>query len=229
MSPRAVARPRKATRAKKVSFELITPEDHHGERMYPMLRRLVEAYHEELRDARIALAWCTSWKADVDGRVTLGKCRKASDLDREIAEYDFIILLNQAFWVSSDVTFPQREALLDHELCHATVALDPKTLEPIVDERGRTVYRIRKHDVEEFRDIVLRHGVWKQDLEDFARQLVKHLPEKKQQVTAEANAMIQDCAECGGTTWLEINNRSVRCDCFSKAQAHIRRVESVGF
>jgi hypothetical protein len=121
-----------------------------GEPVYRLLRELVMAYHEHLKDARIALAWCTSWKPDVDGRVTLGKCKKASDLDRELATFDFIILLKKSFWQDLAVTPDQRRALLDHELCHAGVKLDERTGEPVYDERGRKVYRVVKHDVEEF-------------------------------------------------------------------------------
>jgi hypothetical protein len=42
-----------------------------------------------------------------------------------------------------------------------------------VDERGRTCYRVRKHDLEEFADIVTRHGCYKRDIEDFAQALAR--------------------------------------------------------
>jgi hypothetical protein len=78
-------RARKPKGMRKVSYELISPDSTVGEPVYRLLRELVGAHHEHLKDARIALAWCTSWRPDVDGRVTLGKCRRASDLDRELA------------------------------------------------------------------------------------------------------------------------------------------------
>jgi hypothetical protein len=121
---------------------------------------------------RIALAWATSWKPDVDGRLVLGKCKKASDLDRELAPFDFVILLNRDFWLNPRVTDRQRDALLDHELMHAAIAYDEHG-DPKIDARGRTVYRIRKHDIEEFRDVVARHGCYKADLEDFARAIAR--------------------------------------------------------
>jgi hypothetical protein len=138
--------------------------------MYAQLDELVTAHHEELAKARIALAWCTSWRPDVDGRVILGKCKKASDLDRELAAFDFVILLRKAFWQHEDVTDSQRLALLDHELCHAAVTHDARG-EPVEDERGRIVYRTRKHDLEEFAVIVERYGCYKRDLEQFAAAL----------------------------------------------------------
>jgi len=156
-------------KVKKVSYELVEQESPAGKRIYPLVARLVEAHHEHLANARIAIAWCTSWNPDVDGRVTLGKCKRASDLDRELMPLDFVILLARWFYESGDVTDAQREALLDHELCHAEVVMDRD--EPKLDERGRIVYRTRKHDIEEFAEIVLRHGTYKRDLEAFADAL----------------------------------------------------------
>lgn len=152
---------------KSVSYELIAPDGLVGEPMYQLLADLIVEHHEDLEQARIALAWCTSWQPDVDGRVTLGKCKKASDLDRELSQWDFIILLRKSFWTEERVTLAQRRALLDHELCHAAVKLDGNG-EPVIDERGRRVYRVRKHDLEEFTAVVERHGLWKRDLEMFA-------------------------------------------------------------
>lgn len=162
-------RSRKPRGPVKTSYMLLTRPDHPSE--YKALDDLVSAHHSELRDARIALAWCTSWRADVDGKITIGRCKRASQLDRELMAYDFVILLQKDFWTSVSVTREQRIALLDHELCHATVKLDPYNHEPIEDERGRKIYRLRKHDVEEFNEIPERHGLYKRDLELFAQAL----------------------------------------------------------
>lgn len=162
---------KKSRKPKKISYRLIERESESGKKWYPVLELLVSQHHEELRDAKIALAWNLSWKADVDGRVTLGKCKKASELDRELAVYDFVIILRRDFFESPSVTDHQRRALLDHELCHASVTLDGQGHDPVVDERGRIVYRTRKHDLEEFKEIVDRYGTWKKDLEVFAQAL----------------------------------------------------------
>jgi len=165
---RRSSKPRKP---KRVSYELLTPQAHPS--LYKALARLISAHHRELKNASIALAWSTAWRADVDGRLTLGQCKKASDLDRELVAYDFVILLSKEFWNDLSVTNAHRDALLDHELCHATVKLDPVTHEPQEDERGRLVYRLRRHDVEEFAEIAERHGTWKRDLERFAQALAR--------------------------------------------------------
>ena len=160
----------KKSKFKAVAYRLIDQKSEAGIALYLMLEDLVHEHHDELRDAKIALAWNTAWKPDVDGRVTLGKCKKASDLDRELAAYDFVIILRQEFMTNPRVTDHQRRALIDHELCHATVAYDDNG-EPKLDARMRKVYRIRKHDIEEFADIVERYGCYKRDLELFAAAL----------------------------------------------------------
>jgi hypothetical protein len=158
---------RRPGKPKPLTYELIERESEIGRGLYDVLDGLVEQHHEDLRDARIALAWCTSWKPDVDGRVTLGKCKRASDLDRELTPYDFVILLSRPFFEDPLVTPLQRRARIDHELCHAALKYDSRG-EPVEDGRGRKVYRIRKHDLEEFSAIASRYGCWKRDLEHFA-------------------------------------------------------------
>lgn len=167
-------RPKKLKRPKAVAYVLIPEKSDIGRPMYEQLFAIVDEYHQELSasNVRIALAWSLAWKPDVDGRLTLGKCKKASDLDRELAPYDFVILLNRDFWQNPRFTDLQRKALLDHELLHAAIAYDENG-EGKVDERGRTVYRIRKHDLEEFSEIASRYGCWKKDIEDFARALAR--------------------------------------------------------
>jgi hypothetical protein len=155
-----MARPRKP---KAINYELISPDEF----IYRDLLSLVKRHHSHLNDARIGMAWRRALKPDPDGRLVLGKCKKASDLDRELAAFDFVILLNQEAW--NDLDHSQREALLDHELCHAQVART-KDGDPKMDEKGRIVYRLRKHDIEEFSEVVERHGLYKADLAAFAEK-----------------------------------------------------------
>lgn len=49
----------------------------------------------------------------------------------------------------------QRVALVDHELCHCRI-----------DAKGNP--KIRAHSIEEFSDVVRRHGLWKPDVQWFA-------------------------------------------------------------
>lgn len=153
---------------KAVNFQLIE-SDHDA---YDLLDDIRNKHHEELEGANIALAWRMALKPDTDGHLILGKCVKASDLQREFADYDFVILLNREVWNRTEFTEDKKRALLDHELCHAAPALDKDGGQKI-DERNRPVWRLRKHDIEEFQAIVERHGTYKKDLEQFAEALLE--------------------------------------------------------
>lgn len=158
---------------KRLNYELI-PEDHPA---YAMMRDLISRYHEDLTQARIALAWHKDVKPDQDGHIMLGKCILVTDLQKELMEYDFIIVVNEQAWANPQFDDKKKLALLDHELCHATEKLDSED-EPVHDERGRHVYRVRKHDIEEFREVVQRHGTWKDDLQLFADALLSEAGNK---------------------------------------------------
>jgi hypothetical protein len=200
------------SKPKRVNYELIPRDSVIGDPMYALLDWLVAEHHDELQHARIALAWHLAWKPDVDGRVCLGKCKKASDLDRELAAFDFVILLRRAFWRDERVSDQQRRALLDHELCHAALKYDDAG-EPVEDERGRLVYRIRKHDLEEFTCIVARYGCYLADIERFAAALrTSGVPDW------------QPCDACQETPgWVEMgepdSRRLGRCACWTTYQA----------
>jgi hypothetical protein len=155
---------------KKIAYELI-PEAEHPE-MYELLRDLIAGAHDHLIGANIGLAWALSWKPNVDGQLVLGKCKKASDLDRLLHGLDFVIILNRAAWNVKGFAEHQ-EALLFHELCHAEVAIDPDSGDPVYDTAGHQVFRTRKHDIEEFQSVVARYGCWKKELEEFARAALK--------------------------------------------------------
>lgn len=206
-------RTRKPAKPKSVAFRYIEPESEIGKPMYALLQKLVNSHHEDLNQARIALCWQLTWKPDVDGRVKLGQCRKVGDLEREVkdvAGFDFVILLRRSFWQDLRVTDAQRTALLDHELCHARLRYDAKG-EPVYDERGRLVYRLAGHDIEEFTAIVRRHGCYKADLESFAAAL---------RLTAVQDfAACEECRETPG--WVYVTNllgqkAVTRCACFVK-------------
>jgi hypothetical protein len=156
----------KKKKARAVKYELIP----HELGPWRMLEKMLPN-HPHLTECRIALLWRIDLKPDVDGKLVLGKSQKISDCDKELAEFDWKILLNQeAYLAFSD---EQRAALVDHELSHIQVKRDAETGDPARDERGRVIYRNRKHDIEEFASIVERHGLYKCDLEAFAETVKK--------------------------------------------------------
>jgi hypothetical protein len=155
---------------KKVSVELITRLGNPS--IYATMDRIRQRHHRHIRKAKIGLAWKKSIKPDRDGHILLGKCRKASDLQRELSDYDFIILLNKEVWEHEKFGHKRQKALLDHELCHAAQAYD-KHGKRMKNDRGKYVFRMRKHNIEEFREIVERHGLYKDDLVEFAKSIMK--------------------------------------------------------
>lgn len=156
---------------KRVSVKLVKADTAEGKPIFSLVARTIERHHDELTQARIAIAWNLAWKPDTDGVRTIGKVRKASDLDRELngGEWDFVILLCKEWWETCGKDAAERErmraALIDHELCHVTARLQPNG-EPMIDERGRRIYRMRKHPIEEFPEVIHRHGLYKQMLVD---------------------------------------------------------------
>lgn len=161
----------KIRKDRPVNFTVIAEKD--GDKVtepYLLLKQMRKENHSHIADAKIALAWRHRMKSDKDGILKLGQCLKNSGVHREFANYDFIILLNKMAWDA--FTKEQKMALLDHELCHIMPSED-KNGEHIQDDLGRKMFRTRRHDIEEFQDVVRRHGVYKKDLERFAEVVAK--------------------------------------------------------
>lgn len=136
----------------------------------PLLTRAVAEWHPELTKARFALVWVLNLEPDQDGRLVLGKAKRASDCDRELADHDLIVFLNRDAW--TDLSEAQRLALIDHELSHFTLVLDEDG-DPRKDDRGRLCFRMVKHDLGEFRSVVKRHGCYLSDIEAFAAAIAE--------------------------------------------------------
>lgn len=160
----------KPKKRKKVTVQLLKRQ-HQGKltQPYVILDELVAGPHGHLKDAKIALAWRLGWRADADNHLTLGKLRKRGDLDRELDSFDFVILLNKEAWET--LSEPHRRALVDHKLCHAELSYDNDG-NPKLDDRGRLVCRVKKHDVEEFKAVVSRNGFWTSDLSTLAQAAI---------------------------------------------------------
>jgi hypothetical protein len=133
---------------------------------YRIMEEIIKTRRADLKDVKIGIAWRLGWRPDADGRRTLGQCRKRGDLDRELDAWDFIIMLNEDAWPTFNDK--QKERLIFHELGHAQVAVDTSG-QPKRDDRGRLVCRIRKHDIQDFRDVVEIYG-WEEDLQDLAER-----------------------------------------------------------
>jgi hypothetical protein len=129
---------------------------------------LIAAYHPDLAEARILYLFTSARRKKCD-RVRLGSAQRLSTLQRYLSrkdrddaatEVDFIILLSFSDW--NLMTEMQQIALVDHELCHCGVRLG---------DSGDRTYYLKGHDIEEFADIIKRHGLWKPDLEETAKAI----------------------------------------------------------
>lgn len=165
---------RKTAKPKQPAYERIDRKSDFS-KAYDLLDHCIDAYRKDLKihECKIALAWRFGWKRNKDSQLILGKCKKVSDLDKQYAGFDFIIILNAEAWKT--LNEKQREALVHHELCHAAISEDMNG-NPKKDARGRQMFRVKKHDIEEFGDIVAVHGCYKRDLEEFVRLAMNAKP-----------------------------------------------------
>lgn len=105
------------------------------------------------------------------GRIVLGKARKVGGLNAHLvglvrkdaldgpADF-FVVEVAHQPW--QHLTNRQKLALVDHELCHFDVEI------PEHPDNDRKLI-VRGHDLEEFTDVVKRHGLWRPEVEHFAR------------------------------------------------------------
>lgn len=124
-------------------------------------RELIVKHHEHLAGEDVRYVFRSEHAKDA-GKAVLGKARKISGLNaflttgEDDSDY-FVIELAADIWAGLGAK--ERRALLDHELSHCRIKYAGDTGEP-------TLY-IAPHDLEEFNDVVERHGLWRRDVKEF--------------------------------------------------------------
>ena len=110
----------KPKKRKKVTIQLLK-RVHAGEvtEPYKILEEILTKERNDLADLKLAIAWRIGWRPDANNILTLGRCRKRGDLDRELDGFDFVVLLNKEAWAS--LKTKEKQALIFHELCHSQV------------------------------------------------------------------------------------------------------------
>lgn len=125
-------------------------------------KRLIPLYHKHLAAARIRYLFRIGGAWKTGGKDVLGKAAKLGTQQQFLSEdFDAVVLIDADRWEELDPA--QREALVDHELCHYVQATDKYEI-PIMQPNGRPVLKLRAHDVEEFVEVIQRHGLWDIDL-----------------------------------------------------------------
>lgn len=134
-------------------------------------RDLIAKHHPHLEDFGVRIEYVFRDEAEESaGKIVWGKARRMTGLNAWLAgaerpsetitdpEKFFVIEIAEDIWKTLNVK--ERRALVDHELSHCFVDLDK-------DEQIRL--KLLRHDIEEFRGVVKRHGLWREDVEHFAQ------------------------------------------------------------
>jgi hypothetical protein len=132
--------------------------------------RLIPKHHPHLISAKFEFFLRNKAQKQGSKKVS-GIVKKASPFERHIIsqfrndheEPDFIVIIALDAW--NDFQPSQRVALIDHLLtrCYGEE----------VEEDGSMKYSIRPFDVQEFAEVVQRHGKWNGSLQEFVDQLEK--------------------------------------------------------
>lgn len=99
-----------------------------------------------------------------DGKTIAGKCIKVDARNRTLHDYDFIIEIARDVWDEATEEF--RYALLHHELLHVGVKRDDDG-EIMRDDAGYLKTYCRRHDIEDFEEILEVHGAYHAGLRSF--------------------------------------------------------------
>ena len=145
---------------------------------------LIPEHHPHLLIANILYVFTDQRRKRCD-RVRIGSSQKLSSTERFLASGldgveqgpDFLILIDSVQW--AELARPQRRALVDHELCHCAlfvqidedadgVRIRPTWVRWTIDmddpqDYGDRRWGMRGHDIEEFGEVLFRHGFWKPD------------------------------------------------------------------
>lgn len=147
----------------------------HAPAVEQIAHELIKKYHDNLKRAPIVYRFKQGTMKS-KGRVVGGKARVLSGLNAHLVGevtalagdiYQdnpmLLIEISEDWWYDDTTTEEARYALIDHELCHCDWSgVDLKAF-------------IVPHDVEEFSDVIKRHGMWNTNVFDFAQVAAEQL------------------------------------------------------
>lgn len=144
---------------------------------------LIEKYHQHLIDYNVKIRYVFVDKTPTSkGKEVWGTCRKVSGLNAYLeggspdGDSFFVITISKEIW--NVLPDDKRLALVDHELCHAWAEVkqkeeDEENQEEQIESENPVKISIKPHDLEEFSCIVRRHGLWREDIQDFVEAALK--------------------------------------------------------
>ena len=112
-----------------------------------IVKKIRHKYYPKFHKAKIIILMRTGkWNK-------LGTISRVSKKQRQAGiDADYILTLSGLAW--DDLSKKQKQALVDHELCHMVR----------LKKKSGTQWKLRHHEVEEFKDIVKRYGLWQNSL-----------------------------------------------------------------
>lgn len=147
-----------------------------------MAEDLINKYHQHLIDYSVRIRYVFVDKTpNSKGKEVWGTCRKVSGLNAYLEGENpdgdpfFVITISKDIWDILPVD--KKTALIDHELCHAWAEVKQQKDESDGDSDMETdnpvKLTVKPHDLEEFSCIVRRHGLWREDIEEFVEAALK--------------------------------------------------------
>lgn len=135
---------------------------------------LIDDHHEHLQRAKILWLFTNS-KRTRGNKITLGTASRTAALAKFLASGqvsvekgpDFIVLIDGGKWDTALKT--QREAMVDHLLCRMRLREKHNERTGKITRTWITV----APDVEEFTDVILRHGIWLPEQKRFVKLILE--------------------------------------------------------
>lgn len=109
-------------------------------------------------------------------KTTAGRCKALNRREHHLSGgYDYVVEMSGELWDRLDAD--RRYILTWHELKHVYPVYN--------DNKGEWNYKVRKHDVEDFEEILDRHGPdWFQEIKDINSSIYDLDPEKSRKLGA---------------------------------------------
>ena len=112
-------------------------------------KSVIKEHHPKLDEWGCRIGFVFQEKATkVGGKTKAASITKISPALHIHLDLDYLVKIAEDVWEGLDSQ--QRRALIDHELCHILF--------------GNNGWTIKAHDIEEFKEIIDRYGLWRNDL-----------------------------------------------------------------
>ena len=203
-----MGKPKEKKRKKVLVTPAVRMQDGKPTEPYRLLEELVEKFRDDLKEAKIEILWRAGWRPDADGWVQIVHVKKAGDELKALGlKADFAILLNKERFPK--LTDRLKRVYLHHSLCHMRPSFDADG-EQKQDDKGRKLWRVvKRHDIEQFSEIVNVYGNDALRLDEEAKAAVaeteakidRPLIAKAEEAEKHRTEAAQSAAESSGDDW----------------------------